>query len=307
MNDLTDFHYECDRRLTDLFKLASKTSLFELVYTLVRVDGMSDSNWDPFIESREAFDDYNELLITTDPEANPKRYIRLKILYYCHLIEASAHYELIANLLRCTTGSTFHIDPFGKLAIPKKQQPLFSVPPGVQKKLSEIKKIEAQSKVKISDLLDNVIHDSLRNSFVHSDYCLTDTEYRWTESGPAQKITIAELELWIEKAFAFYSLLFAHWKWIRRRLGKGKLVHPGPQPYETFEMTADTDGYLDGFKVHFSNGQIATFHRGSQGVVTNNIDFEKDGKINFYSGDHDKLKNHYVWNGNIVTDFQTLP
>lgn len=307
MIDLSQFKIECDARIKALFEAASSKATLELVYTLVRVDGMSDANWDPFVESMEAFQDYNDLLKTTDPKQNHKRFIRTKLLYYSHLVEASAPHDLIANLLRCAIGSHYHLRPFGKLSIPKKENPLRSVPPGVGKKLAEIKAIEAQSKVKIFDVLDRVINENIRNSFFHSDYCLTDTEYRWTEGGPAQKMTIEELENWIERSFIFYSILFAYWKTARRQFGSGKLVHQGPNPNETFEMTKDSNNELDGFKVHFSNGHIATFHRAPTGLKTENVHFEKDGKVNFFCGDLGAITKDCIWNGQKVSDFSKLP
>ena len=307
MVDLSAFKTECDVRIAELFQAAEKNAILELVYTLVRVDGMSDANWDPFVESMEAFEDYNDLLRTTDRKANPKRFTRTKLLYYNHLIEASAPYDLIANLLRCASGSHYHIRPFGKLNIPKKQEPLRSVPPGVGKKLSEIKAIESRSAVKIFDLLDMVINENIRNSFFHSDYCLADMEYRWTEGGPAQKMSIDELDNWIERAFIFYSILFGYWKKTRLQFGSGKLVHQGPNSNETFELTRDAASQLDGFKVHFSNGHVATFHRAPTGVKAENVFFEIDGRVGFFCGDLNAMTQNCIWNGNVVNDFSKLP
>ncbi len=118
---------------------------------------------------------------------------------------------------------------------------------------------------------------------------------------------IEELENWIERSFIFYSILFGYWKTARRQFGSGKLIHQGPNLNETFEMTKDSNNELDGFKIHFSNGHIAIFHRAPTGVITENVYFEKDGKVNFFCGDLRAITMDCIWNGQKVSDFSKLP
>jgi len=46
------------RVLEGLFQTALESSLFDAICTILRVEGMSDANWDPFEESRRAFKDF---------------------------------------------------------------------------------------------------------------------------------------------------------------------------------------------------------------------------------------------------------
>ena len=49
-----------------------------------------------------------------------------------------------------------------------------------------------------------------------------------------------------------------------------------------------------GFKVHFSNGQVAKFTREPERVEAINLHFEEDGSVNFFAGNLDKLKKEWV-------------
>jgi hypothetical protein len=47
--------------LDSLFSRVFKIRPFDVLCTLLRVDGLQDSDWDPFEESVKMFDDYNWL------------------------------------------------------------------------------------------------------------------------------------------------------------------------------------------------------------------------------------------------------
>ena len=48
--------------LHELFACAFNASPFEALCSILRVGGMSDEGWDPFEESRNAFNDFNWLM-----------------------------------------------------------------------------------------------------------------------------------------------------------------------------------------------------------------------------------------------------
>lgn len=61
---------------------------------------MADANWDPFEESRAAFDDYNWMLRTAGSERGDLAAHRISLLMYCQAVEMSAPQEILANLAR---------------------------------------------------------------------------------------------------------------------------------------------------------------------------------------------------------------
>jgi hypothetical protein len=65
-------------------------------------------------------------------------------------------------------------------------------------------------------------------------------------------------------------------------------------------LSSKTDGKLDGFRVHFSNGSSARFHRAPAGVDLMNVVIQKDGTINFMVGLLDALQDRYMVDGKEV-------
>jgi len=301
-----EFLVDCNQTFDRLFAEAWSKSPLDTIYTLVRVDGMADGSWDPLEESMGAFDDYREIIEQAIAMQNTKRLYRQRLLYYCHLIESSAPYEIIKNLTLCRIGKQFHLRPFSHL-YRKGKDSFSSIPPSVKSKVNDIKSIEDQNSMALlSTKFADAIDDQIRNSFFHSDYCLTDTNYRWTESGPAKQISIEELDLKLSLGFAFFSAFFAKWKAYRIQLGQGKKVHKMPN-YETLELLVDEDGLLNGFKVHFSNGHIATFKRSKHGVTAENLSFDNEGAVGYFVGMTDELNKVWVWNKKLVDDWNALP
>lgn len=266
---------------------------------------MSDANWDPMEESLEAFEDYKCISEEAFKQGKIKRIYRLQLLHYCHMIEASAPLELIANLLRCNGGLRFHFSPFRHRYRPTKET-FVSIPPSVKTKVKEITKLEERSSVKVSDLLNQIVNDQIRNSYFHSDYCLTNSHYRSMGSGLASQMRLEDLNKITHNAFSFYSALIGTWSGIREQLGRGKRVHKMDN-YECLELLSGQDGILNGFMIHFSNGSTATFMRTKDGVKAENIIFQADGNLNFNCGRIDSLKPYWLWNKKIVNDFSKIP
>lgn len=63
--------------------------------------------------------------------------------------------------------------------------------------------------------------------------------------------------------------------------------------FEVLELL-NTDGKIDGFRVHFSNGSTAQFRRRPEGVDLVNVVIQRDGSINFMVGQLDELQRRYV-------------
>ncbi len=279
------------------------TSSQEVLYAVVRVSGMSGPGWDPFDESLRAFSDYNVLLKAAEKEGDKTRHMRLKLLYYCHLVEVSAPLDLIYNLLRIKSGQKYHIKPFHNLYKTRKNR-THKIPPVVNEKIRELHRMASDEGDKeLIDLFKTIYNDEIRNSFFHSDYCLTNAQYRWTESGPANSMNLDRLDFLIESAIAYYKAIFHIWDQARYQLGSNKKYWQ-MHNYETLELLRNPKGMLTGFSMHFSNGTKATYNRNiDTSIDAVNITFEIDGNINFFIGSFDELKREWQINGTKVKEW----
>src|SRR3954452_23327868 len=82
----------------------TEPDIIQLFSSLLRVGGMEDRGWDPYTESRALLDDLYELMQLDLPEGRFKSKEltswRLGLIFYTHVIEMSAPYEVLVNLLR---------------------------------------------------------------------------------------------------------------------------------------------------------------------------------------------------------------
>src|SRR6266850_2080843 len=283
--------------LEALFTAALNASGFDTVCALLRVGGMADANWDAFDESRIAFDDYNWMLEKVSAERGVTAARRVALLMYCQAVEMTGAQEMMANLLRCTLKRPYVVDPFADLWLRKKKSALFAIPPSATKKYRRVKELAVEaSRQDVADAVDAFFDDRIRNAFSHSDYIITETSFRFTEKGIPQQIPVATLDEIIQRAFAFFgALLYQHQRWLRR-LGKSKRYHRMPN-YEVLELLTDEAADLHGFRVHFSNGNSATYARRPSGVEATNLVFERDGSINFTVGPLDALEPQWKIDG----------
>ena len=69
--------------------------------SLLRIVGMEDKGWDPYVESRAVLDDLNALMQLDLPESTfPDRELtpwRLGLIFYNHILEMDAPYEVLTN------------------------------------------------------------------------------------------------------------------------------------------------------------------------------------------------------------------
>ncbi|SCW75449.1 hypothetical protein SAMN04487970_104057 [Paenibacillus tianmuensis] len=284
--------------LMELFSKAWNTRPIDFIYTLLRVSGVQYGHWDPFSEILDAFEDYNKFLDFSDT-LEGKAPFRVGLLMYCQAIEITAIHELFANLIRCCSGQDFVIKPFIESQKQKKREPLYYIPPSANTKVKILKELALKSNdLKFQEIFDSFYNDQIRNSFVHSDYCITSDEYRWTEGGPPSSVSLEYINELITRTFAFFEVLLQAWKsWLIWFNNHPKYIRL-PQ-YEVFELlTNETDG-LYGFAMHFSNGQRAYFERYSEVVDSRNLTLNKDGSINFFVGDLSKLEMEWKVDGKV--------
>jgi len=293
--------------LHDLFSTAYGTNGFDTICSVLRVGGMADANWDAFAESRIAFDDYNWILDQVSSEKGATAARRFSLLMYCQAVEMSGAQEIIANLLRCTLKRAFVIDPFFDPWKRRKKNPLFRPPPSATTKYNRIRALATECKRDdLVGALDAFFDERIRNAFSHSDYIITDENFRFSDQGIAQQIPVTELDDTIQHCFALFgAFLYLHHQWLGN-LGKIKKYHRLPN-YEVLELLPDEEQSLHGFRMHFSNGSSATYARRASGVEATNLVFQKDGTVNFMVGLFDALKPEWMIDGKPVTDWSAVP
>ncbi len=84
--------------------------------SLLRIVGMEDKGWDPYIESRGTLEDLNAILQSEHAETifENKDFTtwRMGLLMYSHIVEMDAPYEVITNLLRFQLGKGYSPNPY---------------------------------------------------------------------------------------------------------------------------------------------------------------------------------------------------
>lgn len=291
--------------LNDLFFKAMKAEPFSTICSVLRVGGMSDANWDPFEESRDAFNDLSWILDITGEQRSEKCQLRVALLTYCQMVEMTAPHEILINLLRCISGEKYILNPTGHLGRVKKNDIFYYVPPSAKKKFEYIAiKAKEQNVNDLAETIDSIFSDSIRNAFSHSDYIITDEFFRYTEGRLDKQIKIEDIQTSINECFKFYSAFMSlHRHWLQE-LSKVSRYHKWPQ-YEVLELLSDESG-LYGFNVHFSNGSKATYTRRKTGIEAVNVIFESEGSLNFMCGSIDKLEPRWKIDGVTVDDWGSL-
>ena len=291
--------------LDTVFRKALEIAPFDVLCTVLRVSGMQDAGWDPFEESTQASDDLNWLL-TKAHERSPKAAWRVALLYYCQLVEMSAAHDILANLLRILNGEPFIIQPFHDKVRRKKNSLWDRTPPSATTKFKRIREYaEKANENNLVDLVNGFFDDEVRNAFSHSDYIITEDQFRVTESGFGKVLELTKLSETINLAFDFFgALIVCHRRWQRCFASMPK-YHKW-QNYEVLEILSSESKELLGFNVHFSNGSKATYARSSERVETINFSFGRDGRVGFMVGLLDALEPKWKIDGVEVTDWSKL-
>jgi hypothetical protein len=282
--------------LSDLFWGAFRKAPFEVLCAVLRVSGMQDADWDPFEESKAAFDDYNALLRLDAATLSQAGCWRIGLLMYCQAVEMTAPQEFLANLLRVLGGEKYHIKPFGSLGRTNKKRLFSWVPPSAPVKYRELKRLALGcDRGTLSEYIDQFFNEDIRNAFSHSDYIISGEYFRWTESGLAQQLPLDQVNLIVRNCFRFFSAVLWLHNQVLTDLKSLPRFHKWPN-YEVLELLSDAE-HLHGFSVHFSNGSKATYSRTDKGVECTNVLFEPDGSINFMVGLLDALRPEWRVNG----------
>ncbi|QSH39351.1 hypothetical protein JXR01_03585 [Candidatus Kaiserbacteria bacterium] len=299
---MEEYTAEYARYFDNLFAKAANAGGFQYLCTILRVEGLTSGHWDAFVEAEEASRDISNILRKTKGNRKEKRAIRLGLFLYCHLTEMSAPYEILANLLRGCQNAPYSVYPFhhlvrivgGKNTQPWEKKRL---PPSPAAKIAHLEELGKEcGEEELNQIINEFFRNNVRNAFYHSDYALSDDEFRIVEGSQMlgkEVIKIEELSEYLTKCFAFYSAFFIVYNNIRRGLAYGKKFHRWPN-YEVLEFLTD-EKELNGFKVHFPNGSHAMFQRKKYGGTDGyNFMFEKEG-IGLQVGDLKKYHEATDW------------
>ena len=273
---------------------------FDAACTLLRVSGLQDAGWDPIEESEAALKDFDWHLKAEDEALSSKSHWRIGLLMYCHAVEMSAVHATLANILRILLGESYHVNPLGSLGRPDKKRMFKFYPASAKVKWKKLRDMAIEAKrADLVRIIDAVYNDAVRNAFSHSDYILTATHFRWTEGGLPSQIPLEQVNNLITNAFGFFGIFLGmRDRWFSL-VGEMPRYHKWPE-YEVLELLTDENQKLNGFRVHFSNGNSARFARTPEGIDCTNVLFEGDGTINFMVGSLDALESRWKVDGHPV-------
>lgn len=289
---------EYENYFSTLFANAHRgATVLDYLCSLLRVSGASYGHWDPFVEADEALTDFSGLLEREFIAGNQKLSIRLGLLIYCHATEMAAPYEILGNLLRCKQGKHFQWDPFFHLRKRDKKDFTKHILPSPKRKIKFLEE-EARSagEEELIEIIRSFYDDELRNAFYHSDYCITEDEFR-IASGVGNSFSLDEVSLKLVKCFAFYNAFFAVYKAAKLAIDTSeRKVFKMPE-YDVLEVLTDSVDGLYGFKIHHSNGTYSIYERRKDRSHSLNLSVgEKEG-ISCFVGDLDALENKWKING----------
>lgn len=251
--------------------------------SLLRAVGIEDKGWDPYAESRAILEDLNSLMQLNLPaERFPDESTiwRLGLVTYNQIIEMSAPYEVIANLLRFRLEEGYSPNPFFKFmtAGEKKKFKRRGLYP--KQKIKIIESLSERAGLDVASIFNEFVRFDLRNAIAHADYVVANESLRCRGGTPGTSfhIPLEELDRIITSAKAFASAFFILEMEARRTWGHsaGRAI-----PYDrTFkglmEVLTDQEGLMIGFKVHWPNGEESFYRRGDDRIDMVNcyLDFE---------------------------------
>ncbi len=307
MDNVNEIQKRYGEIIEDIFLTAFKANAFHFLATILRFDGMFFGHWDPLEESKETFADLSVLLEEADKSGKRKREIKIALLMYCHAIEMTQVHQIIANLLRICGGKPFKFRALWDekfMQQRKKDKSLFFKPPSLGNKRRQLKELAKNAgKYEIGEVFDEIFNLKIRNSFSHSDYCidLEEKVYRNREGGPAQQMKLEDLDMILNKTFAFYSEFFRVLEAWHYQAAKMPKFHKFPD-YEVLELLVE-QGKLYGFNIHHSDGTKSVFERTPHKVNLGNFDILDEG-IGVVLGELDKLKKGWYVGDEEITDFE---
>lgn len=267
--------------------------IVEYFSALLRVVGLEDKGWDPYLESRAMLDD---LYTFMQMDFSDKNFTndeftkwRLGLLFYNHIIEMDAPYEVLSNLLRFRLGKKYSPNPFYEFLNSSERKRFRSNGLFPAQKIKILKQLSKEENLQIGEIFDEFYRADLRNAISHSDFIFTDEGFRCRNGNGANafEISFEELDALLTKAKIFIGTFFGLEKDCRHYWGS-KFANKGV-PYDPnykgiMEVLADDEGIMNGFKVHWPNMTDSTYRRTADGIDMTNCSWGKDLNIELFVG-----------------------
>jgi hypothetical protein len=253
---IDDFDFTASQvqsRLHAVFQAAKDAEAFEFACTLLRIRGMEEAGWDPFVETYRLVTDLTALVAA--PLAVHTK-IRLGLLLYSHLTEVGSIYDLLANLTRVARGERYSMDPFLDDArrSRKGEVEFLSTPAKVRALQTALRE---NGHLEMTEVIDWFYSSSVRNAFAHADYILHENKFRcrseFFERGGLQtpELPLEVLADLFNRSVCFYDVFMREYNDQRCSYQTNTLVvgriSGGPN-YEPVELLADAERGLYGFR-----------------------------------------------------------
>ena len=261
----------------------TKPDVIQLFASLLRIVGMEDRGWDPYSESLNVLQDLYSLMQLELPQDNFTNIEltkwRLGLLAYNHIVEMSAPYEVLTNLLRYRLGKGYSPNPYYDFMNSHEQtrykkSGFFYT----SQKIKVIKRLCKEAKLHVGDIFDEFYNNQFRNAIAHSDFIVTDNKFRCRNDNLKEvfQLSLDELNDLITKATVFINTFFELERKARHFWGgqAGKSIAYDPRYKGVLEILIDSHGLMNGFTIHWPNGSDSTYRRTENGVAMTNCMME---------------------------------
>jgi hypothetical protein len=199
-----------------------------------------------------------------------------------------APYEVITNLLRFRLGKGYSPSPFFAFLSDGEKKSFRKIGVSTRKKIELIKQLSNDAGLEVGAIFDDLYNNRLRNAISHSDYILTDEEFRCRGglSGlRAFTIPYGKLDGILTCAKAFIAAFFSVEQLTRQVWGakKQQAIPYDPVYKGLMEVLVDDRDLLCGFRVHWPNGSQSTYLRMQNGIDMDNCSLDiENATINLF-------------------------
>lgn len=252
----------------------TKPDIIQFFGSLLRVVGMEDKGWDPYAESRAVLEDLNQLMQLKLPtkkfKDSERTCWRLGLLFYSHIVEMSAPYEVLTNLLRFRLGKGYHPNPYYDFLSEKDRKRFRRSGLFPKQKIEIIQSLSKEAGLDFGKIFDEFYRTDFRNAIAHSDFIFTDTGFRCRNGygTKAFELTYDQVNDLITHAKIFIGTFFGLEREARRAFGEwaGKGMAYDPVYKGIMEVLVDSEKIMNGFKVHWPNGSESMYRRTPNGI-----------------------------------------
>lgn len=172
--------------------------------------GAQDVGWATTITAQEVFEEISGYI--EPPRKLSKAELRIVLMLYCQLSEAGGLYETLKNMLGVITLKPYLLWPFKDL-VRVKQAPKRIIGPNANATFRDLAvAAKAVGLNRLSELLEDVFQDDIRNGISHADYVIWNdgVRLRKRNGGYAKKLSFQDVSAAITKGVGFFQILSAY-------------------------------------------------------------------------------------------------